>query len=72
MAGIRRVQTLGRCARTDGSRHQGENGALEAIQQIAELIDRVALRIEEAIALGECVLPTDSDECTQVEHVNTV
>jgi hypothetical protein len=27
----------------------GENGALEAIQQVAELIDRVALRIEEAI-----------------------
>jgi hypothetical protein len=29
----------------------GENGALEAIQQVAELIDRVALRIEEATCL---------------------
>jgi N-terminal domain of anti-restriction factor ArdC len=29
----------------------GENGALEAIQQVAELIDRVALRIENAIRL---------------------
>src|SRR5205814_7806441 len=27
----------------------GEDGALEAIQQVAQLIDRVALRIEEAI-----------------------
>ena len=27
----------------------GEQGALEAIQQVAELIDRVAERIEEAI-----------------------
>ena len=35
----------------------GEKGALEAIEQVAELIDRVALRIEQAIWPTTCALP---------------